>query len=319
MNSTTENQPQATMQYWGGFMDEALNFSINTGLMPSAKIPDNVMYRPLLALYNRDKRWLEAIQERTVNGFAWTLNGYLAGPSGNQYTEWRLGTGDSVECFRLLQWIRPSLTFKQTQAEIFEKFLQQKREVRRFTQGLTKVPALYSDPFERMGAEESLRQELLQAKSQVISETFVPGKERLAGTIDAGMSLGLYLAENDQYLEFLARGTMTSVRRGLLEALYEKYGGVKLSKRSDTNIAKMQVPTYEWQINGNNLGNLLNDVEPDLVFKKTQARFIIEFLRVRKAVMSTRRFANDPLINTQRSRMLQSFLYEWRNIDPLPR
>lgn len=169
-----------------------------------------------------------------------------------------------------------------------------------------------------MDVEENLTKGLLEAKRQVIPETSVPRKARLAGTVDADLSLGLYLSENDHGTEFLARGSMISVRRGLLEALYEKYGGVEPRKRSDTSITKVEVPTYEWQVNGHNLGQLLSNVEPDLVFKKAQARFIIEFLRVRKVLTSTRKFADDPLIKAQRVWVLQSFLDEWPKIDPLP-
>lgn len=146
MKLKIENRPQVSMQYWGAFMDEVLNFSIHRGLMPSDKTPDNMMYRPLLAMYSKDKRWLEAIRKRIINGSDWTLNDFLVGPPGDQHTEWRLGTGDSVEGFRFLQWVKPFLTFKQVQAEIFEEFLLQKREVRRYTQSLVKVPALYSNP-----------------------------------------------------------------------------------------------------------------------------------------------------------------------------
>lgn len=300
-------------------MDEVLNFSINRGLMPSNRTPDNMMYRPLLAIYDKDKRWLEAIQDRIINGSAWNINDFLAGTPGSQQKEWRLSTGNSVESFRFLQWIKPFLTFKQAQAEIFEEFLHQKREVRRYAQGLVKVPALYSDPYERMDVEEELRQRLSLAKCKVIQETSVPDKKSLAGIVDADMSLGLYLSENNQRLEFLARGTIVSVRHGLLEALYKKYGGVKPGKRSDTSVTKADVPSYEWPINGGNLGKLLTEVEPDLVFKKDQARFIIEFLRVRKAVMSTRKFMGDPLVEAQRIKVLQSFLDGWEEIDPLPR
>lgn len=318
MNQTAENRPQASMQYWGAFIDGVLNLSIHRRSMPSDKTPDNIMYRPLLAMYSEDKRWLAVIQDRIINGPSWKLNGFMAGKPGYQDQEWRLFTSDSVECFIFLEWVKPFLTFKQAQSEIFEEFLLQKREVRRYTQSLVKVPALYADPYARMDVEEDLRRRLLLAKGQVTPEMSVPQKERLAGIVDADMSLGIYLVENDHRLEFRARGTMVSVRLGLLEALYKEYGSVKPSKSDDTSITKVEVPTYRWQVNEHNLGRLLTDVEPHLVFKQARARFIIEFLRVRQALTSTRKFADDPLIKAQRTRVLQSFLDEWPKIDPLP-
>lgn len=318
MNLIVENRPQASMQYWGAFMDEVLNFSINSGSMPSDKTPDNIMYRPLLAMYSKNKAWLKAIKDRVISGGALNLNDFFAGTPGNQHIEWRLGSGDSVKCFRFLRWVKPFLTFKQAQAEIFDEFLLQKREVRRYTQNLVTVPAIYSNPYARMDVEENLRQRLLLAKGKVTPDKSIPQKVRLAGIVDADMSLGLYLSENDHRLEFLARGTMVSVRRGLLEALYKKYGGAKPSKRSDTSITKAEVPTYEWQVNGYNLGRLLTYVEPDLVFKKEQARYVIEFLKVREALMSTRKFIDDPLISAQRAKIMQSFFDGWQDIDSLP-
>lgn len=322
MSQGIENGAPLNMRHFGAYMDEALNFSINGVPRPSQVTPDNIVYQPSLAIYSSDERVLVAIQRRIINGNAWNLNDVFLDPPVNRYREWYLKTGDSVVCFRFVRWIKPHLTFKQVQAKIFDEFLRQKREVRRYTQGLVKVPPIYDSPYERMEVEEDLQQRLLQVKSEIAPETSLADPERLAGTIDADMSLGLYVSKDrpraPHLLEFIARGTMISTRLGLLEALYREYGGTKPVKNSEVSVTKVAVPTFKWQINGYNLGKLLSDIEPHLVFKKAQARFIMEFLSVRKALIAGRTFTKYPLIVAQRTSVLQSFLDEWQNIDPLP-
>ncbi|MBI4038331.1 hypothetical protein HY384_00025 [Candidatus Daviesbacteria bacterium] len=318
MNSRVEHQPQANIQYWGAFMDEALNFSINSHSRPSDRTPDNIDFQPCLAIYGDDRRKLEVIQGGIINGRSWNLNDFNTLTATGRHQEWYLVTGNSVECLIFLRWVRPFLAFKQAQAEIFEEFLLQKREVRRHIYGFVKVPSLYADPYERMVVEREFQERLYQAKQQVAPETSLPTQERLAATLDADMSLGLYRTNRGSRPEFLAKGNIVSVRYNLLEALFEKYGGVKPTKKSGASKTKAEVPSYKWEVNGEDLLKLLTDVKPYLYFKKSQAEMVIEFLRIKKGLMANRGYNSDPLIRSLRNKVLQVFLDEWPNIDPLP-
>lgn len=310
MSQGIENRAPLNMRHFGAYMDEVLNFNIKGVSRPTNLTPDNRSYQPSLAIFSRDERNLRAIQAMIINGTSWNLNDQFLKTPANGHREWYLITGNSVECYIFVQWVKPFLTFKQAQAQVFDEFLRQKREVRRYIQGLVIVPSIYDNPYERMEVEEDLQRRLLQTKHEIIPESTLPQPERLAGTIDADMSLGLYCLSRAEYrLEFLARGDMVSTRFGLLKVLWEEYGGTKPVKSSDVSKTKLPVPTYKWQINGDDLERLLIDTEPHLVFKRARARFIMKFLQVRR----------DPLMRVQRNRILQSFLNEWSNIDPLPK
>ncbi len=321
MNKNKENSSPVSMQYLGAYMDEVLNFHINPAKRSSSTTPDNVVYQPQLAIYSSDRNKLEGLQERIINGGAWNLNDTtLSLGKSNQHTEWYLITGNSVECFKFLRWIKPFLSFKLVQADIFDEFLSQKREVIRYVRGLPKAPNTYDNPYDRMEVEEELQLRLTRAKSELMPENSLPSLQGLAGIFDADVMLGLYKASDRPNsslpIEFFARGEITSNRLGLLRALKRKYGGTGPTKSHDVSVTKVELPSYQWQINGYNLGRLLTDLEPYLVFRKNQARFILEFLKVRKILLSDRTFTNDPLIITQRTRILESFLEEWENINP---
>ena len=317
MIASTEMEKQVTapsMKYWGGFLDETLNFDIEVYPKPTEVTPDNRVYQPHIFVSSSDKSKLEFVQRHLPEQVVARINPDYTDPEQRGHDRWKLNVGNAVGCFRFLQWIMPHLEYKQAQAVVFSEFLEQKREVIRLVDGLTRVPRLYPTPEDRMEVEEDFREKLIVAKSQTIDITHLPDPERLAGIFDASGSFGVYTTKRfpSGTPEYSANCQLISVQQGLLTGLYKEYRGARPIEYNP-GLNRYSGQSFVWQVSGYEVGRLLKDIEPYLVIKQTEARFAIDFLRVKQALFGVD-YSNDPTIKAQRSKVLRGYTEDWKTI-----
>lgn len=320
MTPSLELQPfsQATperMQYWGGFFDAALFLDIQPRIYkhPHSSDPtleDNLIYSPYIAIKNSDKAILESLSILLPGN----IHPTTTRTRDIEYKGWQLRLIRQVNAFMFITRLKPYLDYKQTQVEAMEEFLRQKREVRRELEGLDRVPKLYQSNEDRIAVEEEFRQRLLQIKGQTFDETHLPEPARLAGIIDADASFGIYSTNrhrgNGLSIEFQVHADFFSVHKGLLEELHQAYGGTKPTEEGN-GVGRYAGPSWEWQVGGAGLADLLKTVEPHLIFKQTQARLIIDFLKIKSTLTRT---STDSFVNAQRTAVLQSYVDAWREL-----
>lgn len=303
-----ERQPKSpSMKYWGGFFDETLNFDVDAYPKPTVSTPNNIVYQPALSVSSSDRSKLEFVQHYLPDQVGSRINPEYKDPDQREHDRWELKIGDALSCFRFLQWVKPFLEHRQTQAVVFDEFLQQKREVIRVVDGLTRVTRLYPTPMDRMEVEEDFRERLIKAKSQVSDMPLLPEPERLAGIFDASGSFGVYgtIRLPSGRTEYNANCQIISMQQSLLNALYAEYRGAKPTEYS-AGLNRHGGQSWMWQVSGYEVGRLLSDIEPYLVRRKTAARFTIDFLRVKRAFLGTN-YIDDSTIRVKRSEVLGSY------------
>lgn len=303
------------MKYWGGFLDETLNFDIEVYPKPTEVTPDNKVYQPHISVSSSDKAKLEFVQMHLPEQISSRINPGYTDPEQRTHDRWRLNVGNAIGCFRFLQWVMPFLEYKQAQAAVFNEFLQQKREVVREVDGLTRVPRFYATPEDRIEVEEDFRGKLITAKSKTTDTPHLPDPERLAGIFDASGSFGIYATTRlpSGSLVYNTNCQLISVQNGLLIGLYQEYKGAKPAEYNP-GLNRYSGQSSIWRVSGYEVGRLLKSIEPYLVLRRTEARLAVDFLRVKQALLRPD-YNDDPTIRAQRDKVLESYIEEWKNID----
>lgn len=305
------------MKYWGGFFDETLFFDIQPRLDKHTHsfdptLEDNLIYYTEISIANSGRPILESLSI-LLPGKIYPITTIMR---GIEYTGWELRLRRQVDTFRFITGIKPYLDYTHQQADVMERFLRQKREVRRELEGLTRVPR-YPTPEDRIAVEEEFRTELVQAKSQTFNEPHLPELARLAGIIDASAGLGIYASARSDHptiSNYMAHMSLTSVHRGLLDSLYQTYGGSEPSKSGERG-GRYAKPSYEWQIGGFGLIPLLESIEPHLIFKRDRVQLVLDFLRLKPTLDRSNRTNNlNPVVVAQRTRILQSYVDSWQEL-----
>lgn len=303
----------ARKEYWGNFLDETLDFNIVIQQnRRSRSTIGSTTFQPILEIHSSDKPFLEQL---TSVFPAKNPHPRYKDPKEGQYQNWNLTLRRAYSCLRFIQGIKPYLEYTRPQADIFEEFLLQKREVIRELEGLTRVPHPYSTPEDRIVAEEDLRRRFLEAKAQTVATPHLPKPTRLAGIVDAKFLMGIYVTHRQdspysEFPDFEAAGGLTSIHKGLLDGLHGRFGGtepVEMARREKYHAG----PSFRWQLTGPQWMPLLQSVEPYLIFKQTHAGLIIDFLRVQAAFGTP---SHDPLVQAQRVRVLQSYVGKWQEL-----
>lgn len=304
------------MKYWGGYFDE----SLYSGIDPDLSIPKVPQFQPILAIHSSNKQSLEFL----VPIFPGRINPRHNTLEEGEPQEWALRIRKALSAYRFLEWVEPHLIYTQTQAEVLKEFLSQKREVRRVIERLARVPR-YPTPEDRIIIEEELRQKLLEAKSKTVTTGHLPEPERLAGIFDAKAYLGIYDTRRQDrlslYPEYQAYAGLVSTQTGLLKGIYREYGGTEPVEYGQRK-GRYDGPSYLWQLSGYGLIKFLEVIEPFLIFRQTQARLIIDFLRVKRALnrqtsetgLLQTIFKDDPIIQAQRNAVFESYLERWKEI-----
>lgn len=310
----TDPSPER-MRYWGRFFDETLFFDICRNSNP--EIPQ---FDPILAIHSSNRLLLESLQI-VFPGRINPRNKNLE-EGGNQ--EWDLRIKGALAAFQFLQRFGTNLCYTRRQAEIFEEFLLQKREVRRVVEGLRRVPR-YPSPEDRIAVEEDLRERLLEAKRADNNPQLPLKPEELAGIFDAIGFFGIYSSrrQNNLFPRYQAQIGLVSTHRGLLEEIHRKFGGsepVKHSQGEKDHIG----PSFSWVLADSYRAiDLTEKVEPFMIFNHLKAKLIIEFLRVKQTLnrktipgdnFSPLVFGQDSFIMALRSRVLECYVEQWQNL-----
>ncbi len=318
-----EAQVHDRLSYWGQFFDETLYFDIQTrtDTHPKSNDPtleDNLLFDPKIEIYNSDNNLLEPLSVILPG----RLNSKFKKLRGKKYQGYSLRLRKGLMAYNFLNVITPYLVFKRPQAEVMKGFLRQKREVRRELEGLIRVPR-YPTTEERIEVEGGFRNDLIKAKRKRVTIAGLVGLPRLAGAIDAGTYLGIYSTtrqDRDQnFPEYQALGGIGSRHHSLTEFIYRHYGGTKPVSNPDRS-DRYQGPVFESQVGGSSLLKLLEDVEPYLIFKQTEARLIIDFLRVSQVLNRTigkgypTVFGDDLIVKGQRISVLDSYMKKWEEL-----
>ncbi len=164
-----------------------------------------------------------------------------------------------------------------------------------------------------MEVEEDLRERLILAKP-LSSNTLPFDPERVAGIFDASGSFGIYVTTRlpSGGLEYSANCQLISMQQGLLMGLHREYKGAKPVEYSP-GLNRHGGQSYVWQVSGYGVGRLLKDIEPYLVIRKTEARFVIDFLRVKQALLRGD-YNNDSTIRAQRRKVLDGYAEGWKTV-----
>lgn len=269
------------------------------------------MFQPYLAIHSSRKEPLEYLA-KVFPGYIQSKNvGENYQPAN--YPRWILGISKSLTCFKFLSWIGPYLEYTKSQAEVFDKFLRQKREVRRELEGLSRVPQLYLTPYDRIVVEQQAQNDLNAAKAQTAGQTHLPQPPRLAGILDAAGYFGVYATTRQDltqlYSNYDAHCGLTSVHQGLVQALYETYNGSKPAE-GYKRIDRYAGPSFIWQISGSGFLTLLEDINPYLIFNRTEAELITDFLQTRQLFM--RNPTENPVVYSQRCQVLRAYVDLWQ-------
>lgn len=279
-----EGQPLTLKQwqYWGGFMVTLdLQISHSRRWSPGTlktESPNAIYYYSSVEIHDGRKLVVEQIG-RSFGGGIWKIN---KGLPHNPTWIWGLTNTDDKIAF--LESIRPYLPYTGNYVSVVLDFLRYKQERIEQYKVLGNAQAVPKE--ERMEEEERLLEAFRQEKRRPLSKSLqLPPNPTLAGMFEAEGSI--FLGQVNKQTGYTTRILFPSRNLSLLEVLKDKYHGCKPHLNQERSSDRVAHPKYIWEIKGKNAQTFLQDIEPDLILLKPQARLAINFENIQTVLDKT--------------------------------